>query len=82
MELDAGNSVIRIDEPAGTLCPLAVVMKNPLNRNRLSTVARGIPTIFWHENGDRHYEMNGMGGYASKASGQFLYGPLTPSIHL
>ena len=79
MELEAGNIVDRVDEPAGTLCPLAIVMKSPLNKSRLRERAQSIPSVFWHENSDQHYEVHGMGGYSSRESRQFLYGPLTVS---
>lgn len=79
MELEAGNSVVRVDEPAGTLCPLAIVMKNPIDKDRLGKCVQSIPSIFWHENNDQHYEAHGMGGYTSTESRQFLYGPLTSS---
>src|SRR5438034_997583 len=31
LELAEGNEVARIDEPAGTTCPYAIIFKNPLH---------------------------------------------------
>lgn len=76
IEIAGGNQVARVDEPAGTLSPLAVVFKNRLNRSRIEESIKVPDHIVWHENDDQHYEINGMGGYASKSTHQFVYGPL------
>jgi hypothetical protein len=37
LEISSGNSILRVDEPAGTLCPLAVVFAKPLKNGKILT---------------------------------------------
>ena len=74
-EMANGNSVLRVDEPAGTSCPLAVVFVKPLNKKQIATALKLDRDVTWHENDDPHYEVGGTAGFTSKKSHQFVYGP-------
>jgi hypothetical protein len=73
--LQEDNVVLRVDEPAGTACPLAVVFTKPIIRADVEAALALSASVFWHESADQHYEVNGMAGFASRASHQFVYGP-------
>ena len=75
-EIARGNEVLRVDEPAGSLCPLAVVFRLPLERESARLNQSVGDDVYWHENADPHYEVDGMAGFASKKSRQFIYGPI------
>lgn len=75
-EIAEGNSVLRVDEPAGTLCPLAIVFVKPLNRSAILADINLDSSVTWHMNDDPHYEVNGMAGFTSSRSRQFVYGPI------
>ncbi|MFT3800990.1 MAG: hypothetical protein QM766_07195 [Burkholderiaceae bacterium] len=73
-ELARGNTVIRVDRPAGSRCPLAVILAQPLDiagfkaNHVLST---GVDT--W-ENRDSHYPLEA--GYICERTRHVLAGPL------
>lgn len=70
-----GNFVFRVDEPAGTLCPLAIVFGKPLIRLADGT-PRALPAgVQWWENHDSHYEIEA--GWQSEKSRHILTGPLS-----
>jgi len=74
-ELSQANAVLRVDEPAGSRCPLAVVFKEPLHREVVENSVAIAPVVRWVESGDRHYEAEGTAGYLCEESRQYVYGP-------
>ncbi len=76
LEMSSGNSILRVDEPAGTLCPLAVVFAQPLKRGKILTELELSGDVVWHENDDPRYEVDGMAGFTSKKTRHFIYGPI------
>ena len=73
-ELALGNIVTRIDEPAGTNSPLAVVFKSPLHKGEISSNLTISPLVRWWESRDPHYEIEG--GYACDDTRHIVSGPL------
>ena len=72
-ELARGNSIVRIDRPAGDRCPLAVIFANPLDIGGFKsshTVSAGVST--W-ENRDGHYPLET--GYVCERSRHAVAGP-------
>lgn len=82
LETSLGNGVVRVDEPAGTQCLLAVVFVQPLHKTQLEAQLKFSPTVFWHENLDPHYERDGMAGYFCDETHHFVYGPIVPTKNL
>ena len=76
-ELGQANAVERVDEPAGSRCPLAVVFQEPLHREILENAIVLTPVVRWVESGDKHYEARGTAGYLCEESRQYVYGPLS-----
>ena len=74
LELSQGNSVIRVDEPAGDRCPLAVIFKNPLQKAKIESTLSLPPTVRWWECRDPHYPIEG--GYGCCETGHAIAGPL------
>lgn len=73
-EIARGNAVERIDQPAGTRCPLAVIFKRPLDIKgflSLQSLPSGVET--W-ENRDRHYPLEA--GYVCEKTRHAIAGPL------
>lgn len=72
-ELSVGNEIRRIDRPAGTKCPMAVVFMRPLKfaefleNNELPTDVER-----W-ENKDRHYDLEA--GYICRKTNQAIAAP-------
>jgi hypothetical protein len=72
-ELARGNSIVRIDQPAGTKCPLAVNFANPLDLTGYAmkhNVPDGVETF---EVKDPHYEIQA--GYQCVRSRHVVAGP-------
>jgi hypothetical protein len=74
LELSLGNAVVRVDEPAGDRCPLAIIFRNPLHRAKIETTLSLPPTVKWWECRDPHYPIEG--GYACNETGHAIAGPL------
>lgn len=73
-EISHGNSVERIDRPAGSNCPLAVIFVAPLDISGFAS-AHGLPKdIKTWENRDRHYPLEQ--GYVCELTRHALAGPL------
>ena len=76
-EISRGNKILRIDCPAGTLCPLAVVFEKSLD---IAAFIKkyGMPdkVEIW-SNTDRHYPLEK--GYVCEKTRQALSGPLSMS---
>ena len=76
LEVDLGNKVLRIDEPAGTRCPFAIVFASPIHKKEIETMLVIPNSVSWHESADQHYERYGMAGYFSIETRHFVYGPM------
>ena len=74
LELSLGNTVIRIDEPAGDRCPLAIIFKKPLHKAEIASHIELAPDVKWWENRDPHYPIEG--GYMCEQTRHALAGPL------
>jgi len=57
LELGLGNTVDRIDEPAGTKCPLAVVFKKPFHFTEIKARLKLAAEVSEWENSDPHYPL-------------------------
>lgn len=77
-EIELGNRVLRIDKPAGTKCPLAVILTNPLHFGELGPLAEELGSAVrrW-ENRDLHYPIEA--GFVCQDTNQVLAGPLRVS---
>jgi hypothetical protein len=72
-EIGRGNSVKRIDRPAGTNCPLAVIFARPLDIDGF-TRAHGLPqSVSTWSNRDKHYPIED--GYVCEKTRHVLAGP-------
>jgi hypothetical protein len=75
-ELAHGNEITRIDQPAGTKCPLAVILRFPF-RIRNSGIDGAIPlTVAWWEYEDPHYPADWSSGFKSIESSHAVAAPL------
>jgi hypothetical protein len=73
-ELSRGNGIERVDRPAGTRCPLAVILKKPLDFKGYAD-ANGFPSgVSVWENRDAHYPIEA--GYVCEKTNQALAGPI------
>jgi hypothetical protein len=73
-ELARGNSIVRVDKPAGTRCPLAVVFAKPLDITGFKGGAALPPGIDTWENRDRHYPLET--GYVCERTRHAISGPI------
>jgi hypothetical protein len=55
LELALGNEVERVDEPAGSRCPLAIVFKKPLHVTDISARLKLSEEVTEWESSDPHY---------------------------
>jgi hypothetical protein len=74
LELESGNEVARIDEPAGTECPYAVIFKHPLHRTRIDAELQLSTSVKYWESRHPYYPMEA--GFRSDISGHSVAGPL------
>ena len=73
-EIARGNEVERIDRPAGSDCPLAVIFRSPLDISGFVSIY-GLPSgVKTWENRDRHYPLEK--GYVCEGTRHALAGPL------
>ena len=74
-EVAHGNSIVRVDRPAGSQCPLAVIFAQPLGMVEFNAcnnnMASGVET--W-ENRDTHYPLEA--GYICKRTRHTVAGPI------
>ena len=73
-ELSIGNEIERIDRPAGTRCPLAVVFKKPLDFRGFEELNGKPKGIDRWENRDRHYDLES--GYVCEKTRQAIAAPI------
>jgi len=74
IELELGNCVERVDCPAGTKCPYAVVMKKKINHKEIERRLELTNKVRKWENRDRHYDLES--GYACEKTKHVIAGPL------
>ena len=74
LELDRGNEIARIDEPAGTECPYAVMFKMPLHRREIESELKLAASVKYWESRDWHYETSA--GYFSETTRHAVAGPI------
>jgi len=73
-EISRGNHVDRVDRPAGTNCPLAVIFHTRLDVTGFIST-HGLPSdVKTWENRDRHYPLEK--GYVCERTRHALAGPL------
>jgi hypothetical protein len=73
LELQLGNEIARIDQPAGTKSTLGVVFKNPLHFREAAKLQLDESVYTWECN-DPHYPKEK--GFACKNSKHLVAGPL------
>jgi len=74
LELSFGNSVDRVEEPAGDRCPLAIIFKNPMHKGKIESTLSLPSSVKWWECRDPHYPIQG--GYACEETHHVIAGPL------
>ncbi len=74
LELAMGNEVARVDEPAGTKCPYALVFKRALHKAEIERELELSSSVKYWESRDRHYPQEA--GYYSEATGHAVLGPI------
>jgi hypothetical protein len=77
LELQLGNQVARIDSPAGTLCPYAVVFRDPLHLEEIGKRLKLAGSVTKWSNDDPHYPLET--GFRSSASKHAIAGPTAGS---
>ena len=73
-ELSRGNYIERIDRPAGTRCPLAVVFREPLDFRGFQDLNGSLEYVSTWKNRDRHYDLES--GYVCEKTNQALAAPV------
>ena len=73
--LNNGNCVSRIDQPAGTKCPLAVIFQNPLQIDKINKLIVSHTNLEFWENTDPHYPFES--GYYCKTTQYVIAGPVS-----
>ena len=74
LELEKGNEVKRIDEPAGTKCPYAVIFKRPLHKTEIESELALLPSVRYWESRDPHYPKEA--GFLSEETRHAIAGPI------
>ena len=78
LELALGNELDRIDEPAGSKCPYAIVFKYPLHKREIDSTLILTSHVRYGETHDSHYGLDTH--YFSDESRHAVIGPL-PGSH-
>lgn len=73
LELKKGNEVLRIDEPAGSNCPYAIIFKFPLHFQEIKDLVHPLPNVEEWENKDPHYPLER--GFFCNESHHSIAGP-------
>ncbi len=74
LEMRLGNSVAYIAEPAGTACPYAVVLKEPLHKDQIERELSLPETVHYWESHDAHYPIEA--GYQCMVTRHTVAGPI------
>jgi hypothetical protein len=74
LEIELGNEVAYVAEPAGTECPYAVSFKQPLHLQPIYERLKLPAEIKFWESRDPHYEIEA--GFSSSASRHTVSGPI------
>jgi hypothetical protein len=74
LELGLGNEIAYVAEPAGTACPYAVSLKQPLHHEVIRERGLLPPWIKAWTNTDTHYELES--GYACEKTRHSIAGPI------
>ena len=74
LELSLGNVIERVESPAGTKCPYAVVFKKRLNHKKIKELLTLPNSVFKWDNKDHHYELES--GYGCEKTKHGIAGPL------
>ena len=69
-----GNDVLRVDEPAGTNCPLSIVFKRPLHFKEIESRLELSKDVTLWESTDPHYPIEK--GFFCQKTHHALSGPL------
>ena len=73
-EIARGNSIVRVDRPAGSRCPLAVIFAQSLDFSGFNAT-NGLPSgVDTWENRDSHYPLEA--GYMCERTRHAVAGPL------
>jgi len=73
LEIQLGNEIDRVDEPAGTESPLAIVFKKALHMYEINQLVLADSVYTW-ESTDPHYEKEQ--GFACAKTKHLVSGPL------
>ena len=74
LEVAFGNTVVRVDEPAVSVCSLAINFRCALHKTQIES-SLSLPTsVKWLENHDPHYPIEG--GYKCDETTHAIIGPL------
>jgi hypothetical protein len=73
LELHLGNEVVRVDRPAGSACPLAVICRDPLHFAEIKKRLSLPESVSRWSNDDAHYPSEA--GFSSSVSGHAIAGP-------
>lgn len=74
LEITLGNEMARVEEPAGSACPLAVVFQKPLHLDDIAKAVTLPPTVRYWESRDAHYPVQA--GYVCEKTRHAIAGPL------
>lgn len=74
LEFELGNEILRIDEPAGSRCPYAIVFKGALHINQIRKQLKLPDTVTYWESRNHHYEIQN--GYVCEKTRHIVSGPL------
>jgi len=78
LEIELGNRVAFVAEPAGTSCPYAVSFEQPLHLSEISARLELPETIKFWECRDTHYAIEA--GFYSETSRHSVAGPIDTHI--
>ena len=77
LEIELGNELSHVEEPAGTRCPYAVVFKQPLHFQAIRERLQLPETIKFWDSRDPHYAIEA--GFICETSRHSIAGPIGQS---